>query len=87
LLAANVTWSAALPASTSPTEIAFPFAVENTSGASSLAACTPGTLLSGASLSELTEICRTTAALVSPASLAVKVTLRVSVLGLPLVFW
>src|SRR5215510_4759409 len=54
LVAASVTWTLLLPASTSAIEMALPLAVENVSVPSSLMVCAPGTVLTGASLTAFT---------------------------------
>jgi hypothetical protein len=67
----SVSCIAAGPASTSAMEMTLPFAVENTSGVSSLTVCTPGTELIDASLIEATVIARLIGELVKKPSFAV----------------
>src|SRR5882724_9205196 len=54
LVAASVTWTLLLPASTSAMEMALPAAAENVSVPSSFMACAAGTVLTGASFTALT---------------------------------
>src|SRR5262247_4124590 len=66
LVAAKVTWTLELPASTSAIEMALPLAVENVSVPSSLMVCAPGTVLTGASFTALTVMATESLSLRAP---------------------
>jgi hypothetical protein len=83
----SVTCIAAVPASASAIEMAFPFATENTSAESSLTVCKPGAELVGPSLIDATLIDRLIDELANTPSLATKVTERAKVFGFSLIFW
>ncbi len=83
LLAVSVTWIVLPPASTSATEMALP--PEKTSAVFCGVPCEPGTVFTGASLTAVIAIPRVAEPVFVPSS-AVKVTVRVAVDGLSLLF-
>jgi len=85
LVTASVTWTLALPASTSLIEIALPVAVLNVSVPSSFIVCAAGTLFTGASFTGLTVIATVSVSLSGPPEPVLPWSLVVTVrLALPL---
>ena len=81
---ATLTW--APPTSTSPMLIRLPPAHEKVSGVSSAVVWAPGTVLTGASLTDVIVMSRTSVLLPASPSWTVKLTVRAAGLGFSLVF-